>query len=231
MTLVVGLLLAGGIAAPLALASTSWSVVSPSRTIFAGQSASLYTRSGGNARPGMRIALHQFNGRSWTAISTRTIDKHLNAAFVVRPKGTTMFRVALIGSGIVSGSVSKPIRITVSSRGVAVVAEAARHKGAPYQFGKAGPVAFDCSGFTQYVYGKFGLRLPHSARQQGGSGAYIASHGAARPGDLILFGPAGRAYHAGIFAGNGYMYDAATTGQPVAMRRIYTNAFVVRRLV
>ncbi|MDP9183913.1 MAG: NlpC/P60 family protein, partial [Actinomycetota bacterium] len=38
--------------------------------------------------------------------------------------------------------------------------EAARHKGQPYVYGAAGPTRFDCSGFTLYVFSRFGKRLP-----------------------------------------------------------------------
>ena len=47
-----------------------------------------------------------------------------------------------------------------------VVAEAAKHRGAPYQYGAAGPTRFDCSGFTMYVFSRFGKRLPHSSAAQ-----------------------------------------------------------------
>jgi hypothetical protein len=50
---------------------------------------------------------------------------------------------------------SGDFRITVLT-GRAIVTEAARHKGKPYQYGAAGPDRFDCSGYTMYVYGAGG---------------------------------------------------------------------------
>ena len=77
---------------------------------------------------------------------------------------------------------------------------------------------------------KFGRYLPHSATQQGRLGVGV-SKAAARPGDLLVFGSPGRYTHAAIYAGNGAMWDSSTSGQPVALRRIWSPNFAVRRLV
>ena len=45
---------------------------------------------------------------------------------------------------------------------IATAIAAARSKlGAPYSYGSAGPYAFDCSGFTRWVYLQAGIELPH----------------------------------------------------------------------
>jgi cell wall-associated NlpC family hydrolase len=228
-----GLLVIGAIGAPFALAQTaSWVAVGPNRTIYQGQAASLYAVSGGGAlrTQGMTIALHALTGKGWQAITTRKIDGKGKANFSVGPRATTTYRVALIGNTKLATSYSKPVKITVSSAGLAVVAEAAKQRGKPYRYGAAGPNSFDCSGYTQFVYRRFGKSLPHSATQQSRYGVSIGKP-AARPGDLILFGKPGSYYHAAIYAGNGHMWDASTSGQPVALRKIWSQGFVVRRLV
>ena len=233
VTLLSGLFVAGAIGAPMALAgSGSWAVLNPNRTVYAGQTTSLHLVSGAGARrtTGMTAALQQATGKGWVAVGTRRIDGNGRAAFTARPRATSYFRVVLLNSRFIGGSTSNAVKISVVNRGVAVVAEAAKHKGKMYQYGAAGPNRFDCSGYTQYVYRKFGKVLPHSATQQGRLGTYVAKN-AARPGDLLVFGKPGAYYHAGIFAGNGKMYDSSTSGQPVALRTIYSNNFAVRRLV
>src|SRR4051794_34597422 len=70
--------------------------------------------------------------------------------------------------------------------GQRVVAEAATHLGAPYVFGATGPRAFDCSGFTMYVFGRLGVSLPHSSSGQYGSVRHVAQADR-RVGDLIFF--------------------------------------------
>lgn len=58
--------------------------------------------------------------------------------------------------------------------------------GRPYGFGSTGPSSFDCSGYVQFVYGKFGVALPHGSTTQSGLCTAIELKDA-QPGDLIFF--------------------------------------------
>jgi cell wall-associated NlpC family hydrolase len=202
----------------------------PARTISAGQTAGIYVAAGGSAKPGTLVALHVATSSGWKGGGSRRLNGNRGASFYVRPGVTTTYRVAVVAPNGTADSISKPVRITVQAKGMAVVAEASKHKGKPYRYGAAGPNSFDCSGYTQFVYRKFGKVLPHSATQQGRLGTYVAKN-AARPGDLIVFGSPGRYHHAGIVAGNGYMWDSSTSGQPVALRKIWSQNYQIRRLV
>jgi cell wall-associated NlpC family hydrolase len=220
-------------AAALTRRAVSWAVVGPNRTVYSGQRTGLYANTGAGAfrTTGMRIALHIRTARGWYAGWIRSANQIGRAGFVVKPGSTAVYRVALVGAGKVATGFSRPVTVAVSrSGGAAIIAEAARHSGAPYVFGAAGPWAFDCSGFTQFVFKRFGRFLPHSATAQASHG-FAVSKAAARPGDLVLFGGGGHYYHAAIYAGGGYMWDAATQGQPVARRRIYSQSYVVRRVI
>ena len=107
--------------------------------------------------------------------------------------------------------------------------EAARHRGAPYQYGAAGPNTFDCSGFTMYVFGRFGVQLSHNAASQYGQTHHISS-AAKRPGDLIFFTGSGGIYHVGIYAGGGQMWAATHSGDVVRYESIYEASYVVGRV-
>ena len=133
---------------------------------------------------------------------------------------------------------STPVRTTTtaraattsSARGLAVVAAAARQAGKPYVFGAAGPKAFDCSGFTLYVFRQFGVNLPHRAHLQRRAG-FAVSRAQARPGDLIIFMRNGYGYHAAIYAGGNYMWDAPSRGGRVGKHKIWSSSIIFRRLV
>lgn len=81
-----------------------------------------------------------------------------------------------------------------------LLSEAHRHLGKPYSRGSKGPSAFDCSGFSSYVYSQFGISLGASSRDQYLQGDPIERK-ELREGDLVFFtgrrggGPIG---HVGI---------------------------------
>jgi cell wall-associated NlpC family hydrolase len=132
------------------------------------------------------------------------------------------------GSAPASAPGSAPAKPHASSRpplGARVLAEARRHRGAPYVYGAAGPNAFDCSGFVRYVYGRFGIVLPHSSYGMYSAVRHV-SRGDAQPGDIIFLDGLG---HVGIYAGGGLMWDAPRTGYSVVLRGIY-GAYQVGRV-
>ena len=100
-----------------------------------------------------------------------------------------------------------------------VLGIAASLAGIWYVYGGTTPAGFDCSGFTGYVYGKIGISLPRTAEQQRQFATPVSNP---QPGDLVFFGAP--AYHDGIYAGNGMMWDSPRTGKAVALRPIWTAA-------
>ena len=155
-----------------------------------------------------------------------------------RPRFTSLKRavvVAAVGVGILAPAMSAEATtatttttktattsstIVRSTFGVRVVAEAARHYGAPYQWGAVGPHRFDCSGLTVYVFHKLGVRLPRTAAAQYRAVRHV-SHSSVRVGDLIFkYNSSGYVYHVGIYAGHGMMWNATHTGDIVRKSRV-----------
>lgn len=64
--------------------------------------------------------------------------------------------------------------------------EANTHLGKRYVRGAKGPSAFDCSGFSSYVYRQFGYNLSPSSRQQFTQGVAVERNDL-RKGDLVFF--------------------------------------------
>jgi cell wall-associated NlpC family hydrolase len=92
-----------------------------------------------------------------------------------------------------------------------VVGVALQYLGTPYVWGASGPGAFDCSGFTAYVYAQVGVYLPHNAAAQYGYGTPV-SRDQLEPGDLVFFDGLG---HVGLYIGNGQFVHAPHTGDVV----------------
>lgn len=58
--------------------------------------------------------------------------------------------------------------------------------GTPYVYGASRPGAFDCSGFTSYVFSQFGYSLDRTSRGQVNNGRSV-SRNELKPGDLVFF--------------------------------------------
>lgn len=64
--------------------------------------------------------------------------------------------------------------------------EANKHIGKRYRAGAKGPSAFDCSGFSSYVYRQFGYTISPSSRSQFNEGVSV-DRKELRKGDLVFF--------------------------------------------
>ncbi len=85
-----------------------------------------------------------------------------------------------------------------------VVATAMQYLGYPYVWGATGPNAFDCSGFTSYIYGLHGIQMSNSSSAQWGYGTPV-SEADAQPGDLFV-----KSGHVGIYIGGGQIIHASS---------------------
>ena len=95
---------------------------------------------------------------------------------------------------------------------------AAAYTGIYYVYGGSTPAGFDCSGYTQYVFAQAGISLPRSAAAQQAAATPVSNP---QPGDLVFFGYP--AYHVGIYAGNGMMYDSGKPGIPTQLRPVFSG--------
>lgn len=117
--------------------------------------------------------------------------------------------------------------------GSAVVSDAAKYLGVPYQWGGTSTTTgFDCSGLVQHVYGDLGISLPRTSQEQATVGQPVDSLADAQPGDLLFFEPgASGPGHVGIYIGNGQMIDAPHTGTDVQVQSVSTTPCAIRRIL
>jgi cell wall-associated NlpC family hydrolase len=112
-------------------------------------------------------------------------------------------------------SVPASTRLTLGSQ---IVSYAKHFLGVHYSWGGTSPrTGFDCSGFVRFVYGHFGIGLPHSSWADLGRGRRVSRRWL-QPGDLVFFAGAS---HVGIYAGGGRFIDAPHTGAVVQITTMH----------
>ena len=92
----------------------------------------------------------------------------------------------------------------------------------PYRYGATGPRAFDCSGYTRWVFDRVGRHLPRTSRAQARATRHVRAS-QRRTGDLVFFKDHGRVYHVGIYAGYNSIWHAPRSGQRVHRERLWTT--------
>ena len=117
-----------------------------------------------------------------------------------------------------------------------LMSEAFSHIGTRYRSGAKGPYAFDCSGFTSYVFRKFGENIGSCSRDQYAKNQPI-SRGDLQTGDLVFFTSrnSGRGVgHVGIVVdvnGDGtFSFIHASTSEGVKVSQS-TDGYYARRYV
>jgi len=188
------------------------------------------TRSSGKKSPAFTVkARYRGKAISGTArlyVNNKAVDsarlRHGNARFHPGPSryenGTNKVRVLVRPSWArldARWTRTATVKASISSP---VVALAKSKVGSRYVSGATGPSAFDCSGFTSYVYKKaIGKTLPRSSSAQKHVGKKV-SRTNAKPGDLI-WSPG----HVAIYIGNGKQIDAGNPRVGVVKRSIWQS--------
>ena len=126
-----------------------------------------------------------------------------------------------------------------TSMGQEIVDYAKQYLGYPYVYGGSGSSSFDCSGFTMYVYKKFGYSLSHSATAQSKCGEYVAREDL-QAGDLVFFldyETMDGIGHCGIYIGDGnFIHASSGTGYCVKISTLLSGSYnkryaTARRLI
>ncbi len=116
-----------------------------------------------------------------------------------------------------------------SSEGQRIVNYATKFLGYPYVWGGYTPsMGFDCSGFTQYVFGQCGYTLNYRTQQY--KNGTSVSYSNLRVGDLVFFDTYenGTIGHVGIYYGNGNFIHAANPSKGVCISSMAPGSYYYR---
>lgn len=115
-----------------------------------------------------------------------------------------------------------------------IISTAMAYLDTKYVWAANGPTAFDCSGFTKYVYKENGMTLPRYSGHQAKVGMKI-SYDELQKGDLVFFDTekkyTQRVNHVGIYIGDGQFIHASSAKKKVIItsfkkKRFYKNRFL-----
>ena len=111
-----------------------------------------------------------------------------------------------------------------------IVHVAQRYVGSRYSYGADGPRAFDCSGYSKFVYRKAHIaHLPHNSQaQRHAKHMHRISRSQARPGDLVFYLSGNSAYHVSIYAGHGMQYSATDPSRGVEHSKISSHHVIFK---
>ncbi|HYO40441.1 MAG TPA: C40 family peptidase [Nocardioidaceae bacterium] len=138
--------------------------------------------------------------------------------------------LVVIGALIASSAAFVPAADAMSRDTRARVMKiAASKKGTPYRYGATGPSAFDCSGYTRWVFRKVGRHLPRTSRAQARHAKHV-SRSQRRTGDLVFFRSGGRVYHVAIYAGSNRIWHSPRSGSTVHRARLWTSSVSYGRI-
>lgn len=93
--------------------------------------------------------------------------------------------------------------------------------GNPYVYGGTSLTnGADCSGFTLTLMGKYGVKLPHSARAQSKMGTHVDLEDI-RPGDLVFYSSEGSVNHVALYIGNNQVVHASNPKNGIRLSKLH----------
>ena len=104
--------------------------------------------------------------------------------------------------------------VSSASKVNALIIEAKKYIGVPYQWGGSTPAAFDCSGYLNYVFNNVGISIPRTVATIWDATKPVATP---RVGDIVFFNTSSGPSHAGIYLGNNQFINAgSSTGETIS---------------
>lgn len=122
----------------------------------------------------------------------------------------------------------------INSKEHEILETAKEFLGVKYIWAANGPTAFDCSGYTKYVFKQNGITLPRYSGNQAKVGITV-KYDELKVGDLVFFDTekhvTGKVNHVGIYIGNHQFIHASSARKKVIItsfnkKKFYKNRFL-----
>ena len=177
-------------------------------------------KANANAAHLARLAAQQANAK--TRAEKRAKQNAAALAVLDRAKELREARAADVTDG--ESTIAPGITDLRSDR---LVRNALSYRGTPYRMGATGRGAFDCSGFTMYLFGKEGERLPRTAAEQYNHGTPV-NKADVQIGDLVFFKNTYKrgVSHVGVYIGNGHFVHASSGSHQVTVTSLSSAYYV-----
>ena len=130
-------------------------------------------------------------------------------------------KVSEVSNVTIKSTTASKSTSSTTSKQTEIVNYAKQFLKVPYVYGGASKSGFDCSGFTMYVYKKFGISMRHGAQAQSKIGTAVNTNKKSasslkenlQPGDLVFFldyETMDEIGHCGIYIGDGKFIHASS---------------------
>lgn len=139
-----------------------------------------------NVRKGPSVETEKLGSLSW-GDRVQYLGQEGDWALIITSGGIKGYSLAeYVIAENVSISRAATTQVYNSDLSSSIIEYAKQFLGVPYVYGGSTPKGFDCSGFTQYVFNHFNIKVPRSAKEYANVGAKV-SRSDMKPGDIILF--------------------------------------------
>ena len=166
----------------------------------------------------------------WQPVNCAGMGGYVNTSFISWEPAADAVEVAQKGGGKNRNRGDAGVDGTATASGNQVVDFAMQYVGYPYVYAGEGPYAFDCSGFTKFVYqNTLGMDITHDMFQQIEMGAPV-NRNDLQPGDMVFFANTFRPglSHNGIYIGDGQFVHAENESTGVKVSDINSDYYSSR---
>ncbi|MFA9398956.1 MAG: C40 family peptidase [Clostridiaceae bacterium] len=139
------------------------------------------------------------------------------------PKKVVEVKVTTSNYSSSNSNSSRGYTVSSSSTGASIANYALKYLGYSYVWGATGPNAFDCSGFTYFVYRQFGISLSRTSGAQYSNGMAVSKSNL-QAGDLVFF--YNDIGHVGLYIGNGNFIHASTSSTGVIVSNLNSDYYL-----